>query len=186
MADRRRGQPGTPRSGDAEQRDSRLGPAADRAARPVPRPGTPAEPRPESETGGTGPPTTERDASSSVGELISDVTSDLARLVGNEFALAKAELKEEGREAGRAAGMYGGAGYAAGLALLLASLAAVYGLAHVIGLAWAALVMAAVWAVAGAALYAVGRKRMRSVQPTPERAKDSLREDVKWARHPTS
>ncbi|MBZ4016275.1 hypothetical protein CCS38_11085 [Streptomyces purpurogeneiscleroticus] len=121
-----------------------------------------------------------------MGELISDVTSDLTRLVRNEFALAKAELKEEGRKAGRAAGMYGSAGYAAGLTLLLASLAAVYGLAHVIDLAWAALVMAAVWAVVGAALYAAGRRRMRSVQPTPERAKDSLREDVKWARHPTS
>ncbi|WP_258053048.1 phage holin family protein [Streptomyces sp. Ru73] len=122
----------------------------------------------------------------SVGDLIGEVAGDLTRLVRNEIDLAKAEVKEEGRKAGKAAALFGGAGYAVGLALLLASFAAVYGLAHVIGNAWAALVVAAVWAVAGAVLQAAGRKRMGTVQPTPERSRESLREDVKWARHPTS
>ncbi|MEU7578911.1 phage holin family protein [Streptomyces sp. NPDC041068] len=122
----------------------------------------------------------------SVGELIGDLTGDLARLFRDEVELAKAELKEEAAKAGKAAGMYGGAGYAVGLAVLLASLAAVFGLRHVMDIAWAALVMTAVWAVIGAVLYATGRTRMRTVRPKPERAVDSLKEDAKWARHPTN
>lgn len=197
MAGPRSGQPRTPRSGNSGERDPRLDPPGDRRTRPAPgsavdRPATDpqvaARTDPQGEPAapqGAGQPYGPADAAS-VGELIGEVTSDLTRLVRNEFQLAKAELKEEGAKAGKAAGLYGGAGYAAGLTLLLASLAAVYGLAHLIDPAWAALVVAAVWAVAGAVLYTVGRKRMRSVQPTPERARDSLREDVKWARHPTS
>ncbi|GAA2248117.1 hypothetical protein GCM10010145_14160 [Streptomyces ruber] len=124
-------------------------------------------------------------AEASIGDLIGDIGNDLSRLLRNEVELAKAELKEEGRKAGKVAGLYGGAGYAAGLALLLGSLAAVYGLRHVIDLAWAALILAAVWAVVGAAAYAAGRRRMRSVQLTPERSLESLKEDATWARHPT-
>lgn len=127
-----------------------------------------------------------RDGEASVGDLISDIAGDLSRLVRDEVALAKAEVKEEAGKAGRAASLYGGAGYAAGLALLLGSLAAVYGLRHVVDLAWAALIITGVWALIGAVLYAVGRRRMRGVRLTPERSLESLKEDAKWARHPTS
>ncbi|MCF3124508.1 phage holin family protein [Streptomyces silaceus] len=122
----------------------------------------------------------------SVGQLLGDLTGDLARLFRDEVELAKAEVKEEAAKAGKAAGLYGGAAYAVGLAVLLASLAAVFGLRHVMDIAWAALVVTAVWAVIGAVLHAMGRTRMRTVQPTPERAVDSLKKDAKWARHPTS
>lgn len=127
----------------------------------------------------------DRDREASVGALVGEVTHDLTRLVRTEVELAKAELKEQGRPAGQAAGLYGGSGYATGLALALASLAAVFGLDHVMDRAWAALIVAAVWAVVGAVLYATGRRRMRSVRLTPERSLDSLKEDAKWARHPT-
>ncbi|WP_320778457.1 phage holin family protein [Streptomyces sp. CRN 30] len=128
----------------------------------------------------------EHGGEASIGDLIGDISSDLTRLVRNEVELAKAEVKEEGRKAGKVAGLYGGAGYAAGLALLLASFAAVYGLRHLVDQAWAALILAVVWAVTGAVLYAAGRRHLRSVQLTPERSLESLKEDAKWARHPTS
>ncbi|MEK8174541.1 phage holin family protein [Streptomyces sp. M19] len=102
------------------------------------------------------------------------------------MALAKAEFKEEATKTGKAAALYGGAALGATLALLLGSLAAVYGLAHVMDDAWAALVIAAVWAVVGTVLYAAGRSRMRAVRPAPERSIESLKEDVKWAAHPRS
>ncbi|HET6860246.1 MAG TPA: phage holin family protein [Streptomyces sp.] len=143
-----------------------------------------ASPAPEREQGPGPVPAAEAEAS--VGELISEITDDLSRLMRNELELAKAELKQEANKAGQAAGMYGGAGYAAGITLLLGSLAAVYGLAHVIDIAWAALVVAVVWAAIGAVLYSTGRKRMRSVQLKPERSINSLKEDAQWARHPTS
>ncbi|MEU3460465.1 phage holin family protein [Streptomyces sp. NPDC006733] len=122
----------------------------------------------------------------SVGQLVSDITSDLSKLVHEEIELAKVEVKQETARAGKAAGLLGGAGYAGHLALLLGSLTAILALNHVMDLAWAALLVTAVWTVAGTALFAGGRKKMRSVQLKPERSIDSLKEDAQWTRHPTT
>lgn len=45
--------------------------------------------------------------SRSIPELFSDAVGQLAKLVGNEFALARAELSEKANLAGRAAGLIG-------------------------------------------------------------------------------
>jgi Na+/melibiose symporter-like transporter len=92
-----------------------------------------------------------------------------------ELALAKAELKQEATKSGKAAGMLGGAGFAGYMLLLFLSIAAWWGLANAMDQSWAALIVAAVWAVIGAVLYAVGRRRLREVQP-PERTAETLRE----------
>ncbi|MEV6808033.1 phage holin family protein [Streptomyces sp. NPDC051132] len=125
----------------------------------------------------------EQDAS--VGRLLSAVTSDLQTLFRQEIELAKAEIKEEGTRAGKAAGMYGGAGFAGYLVLLFLSLAAVFGLANVMDGGWAALIVAAVWAVVAAVLYQKGRSRMHTVSPKPERTVETMKENAQWARHPT-
>ncbi|MGY0066918.1 phage holin family protein [Streptomyces sp. QTS137] len=121
----------------------------------------------------------------SVGELLAGVTSDLQTLFRQEVELAKAEIKEEGARAGKAAGMYGGAGFAGYLVLLFLSLAAVLGLANVMDGGWAALIVAAVWAVVAAVLYQKGRARMRTVSPKPEQTVETMKENAEWARHPT-
>ncbi|MFI5569860.1 phage holin family protein [Streptomyces sp. NPDC051740] len=121
----------------------------------------------------------------SAGELLSRVTSDLQVLFRQEVELAKAEVKEEGTKAGKAAGMYGGAGFAAYMVLLFLSLAAMFGLANVMDDGWAALIIAALWAVAAAVLYQKGRAKMRTVSPKPEHTVQTLKEDAEWARHPT-
>ncbi|MDN3261656.1 phage holin family protein [Streptomyces sp. CSDS2] len=121
----------------------------------------------------------------SVGGALSAVTSDLQTLFRQEVELAKAEIKEEGTRAGKAAGMYGGAGIAGHLVLLFLSLAAVFGLANVMDGGWAALIVAAVWAVVAAVLYQKGRSRMRTVSPKPERTVETMKENAEWARHPT-
>ena len=46
-------------------------------------------------------------SSKSIPELFSDAVGQLAKLVGNEFDLARAELSEKAGQAGRAAGMIG-------------------------------------------------------------------------------
>jgi hypothetical protein len=46
-------------------------------------------------------------SSRSIPELFSDAVGQLAKLVGNEFDLARAELSEKAGHAGRAAGMIG-------------------------------------------------------------------------------
>ncbi|MCM3298538.1 phage holin family protein [Streptomyces sp. R02] len=121
----------------------------------------------------------------STGQLLSDITSDLQVLFRQELELAKAELKEEGTKAGKAAGMFGGAGFAGYMVLLFLSLAAVFGLARVMDEGWAALIVAALWAIAAAVLYQMGRARMRTVSPKPEHTVQTLKEDAQWARHPT-
>ncbi|MEV8226941.1 phage holin family protein [Streptomyces sp. NPDC079167] len=136
----------------------------------------------------TGPSGSTRTPSAdpSVGELVGEISDDLARLVRSEIDLAKAEIKEEASRAGKAAGMLGGAGYAGHLVLLLGSLAAVFGLAHLVDLAWAALIVTAFWALVGAALFLTGRKRMRDVHVKPERTTETLKEDARWARSRTN
>jgi hypothetical protein len=121
--------------------------------------------------------TTQEDVSQrSVGSLISEVTSDLSTLMRQELDLAKAEMKEEATKTGKAAGMLGGAGFAGYMVALFLSLALWAALANGMDEGWAALIVAAIWAVIGAVLFVTGRKKLREVQPKPERTVDTLKE----------
>ncbi|MEU4221781.1 phage holin family protein [Actinoplanes sp. NPDC026623] len=122
---------------------------------------------------------------SSVGELIGNISDDLSRLFRQELELAKAEVKVEAGKAGRAAGMLGGAGFAGYLAVVLLSFAVVFGLANVMDAGWAALIVAVVWGVVGAVLYAAGRRRLQGVDPVPRRTVDTIKEDAQWLKNPT-
>lgn len=133
---------------------------------------------------GTGAHQEEQDRS--VGQLLSAVTTDMQTLFRQEVELAKAEVKEEASQAGKAAGMFGGAGFAGYMVLLFLSLAAMLGLANVIDGGWAALVVAALWGVAGALLFLKGRARMKAVSPKPEQTVETMKENAEWARHPTT
>jgi putative superfamily III holin-X len=112
----------------------------------------------------------------SVGQLLGEVSQDMSMLMRQELALAKAEVKQEAIKGGKAAGLLGGAGFAGYMLLLFLSIAAWWGLANVMDQGWAALIVAAVWAVTSAVLYAAGRARMREVNPTPERTAETLKE----------
>ncbi len=66
-------------------------------------------------------PSEQKAASTSLGDLIGEVTKDLSTLMRQELELAKAELKRSASRAGKGAGMLGGAGYAASMVLLKSS-----------------------------------------------------------------
>src|SRR5690242_14640976 len=118
-----------------------------------------------------------RDVSrASVGELIGEVTRDMSTLMRQELALAKAEVKEEAVKAARAGGMLGAAGFAGYMVLLFASIALWWGLANVMDQGWAALIVTGVWAVIGAVLFVVGRRRLSDVNPTPEQTVETVKE----------
>lgn len=129
------------------------------------------------------PPTTAPEPS--IGDLIGEIGQDLSQLVRDEIELAKAEIKQESTKAGKAFGMLGGAGYAGHIVLLFGSLTVVFALANVMDPAWAALIVTALWAVVGAVLYVTGRSRLRTVNLKPEQTVENLKEDARWARHPT-
>jgi hypothetical protein len=105
----------------------------------------------------------------SLGTLISEISQDLSTLMRQELELAKSELTTEATKTGKAAGMLGGAGFAGYMVLLFASLAVWWGLANAMDPAWAALIVAAIWAAVGAVLFVSGRDKLRAVHPKPER-----------------
>lgn len=117
-----------------------------------------------------------RRTEASAGELFAEISRDLSSLMRQEFALARAELKEEAVKSGKSAGMLGGAGFAGYMVLLFGSIALWWGLSNVMDQGWAALIVAAIWAVIGAVLYAVGRRWLREVHPVPERTAETLKE----------
>jgi hypothetical protein len=122
----------------------------------------------------------------SIGQLIGDISDDLSRLFRQEVELAKAELRQEAGKAGKAAGLLGGAGFAGSMTALLLSFAAVFGLGNIMDPGWAALIVAVVWAVASAILYATGRRKLRTVSPVPRQTVETLKEDAQWLKNPTS
>jgi len=127
----------------------------------------------------------EQVAETSIGQLIGDISDDLSQLFRQEVELAKVEIKQEASKAGKAAGMLGGAGFAGYLAVVLLSFALVFGLANVMDAGWAALIVAVIWAVIGAVLYANGRKKLKTVDPIPRRTVDTIKEDAQWLKNPT-
>jgi predicted butyrate kinase (DUF1464 family) len=126
-----------------------------------------------------------REHDGSIGRLVSAVTSDAQSLVRKEVELAKAEMRQEATNAGKAAGMYGGAGFAGYMVALLLSLTAVFALAHVLDEVWAAMIVAGGWAVIGACLFLLARARMKRVHAKPDQTMQSLKENARWARHPS-
>jgi len=121
----------------------------------------------------------------SIGELIGNISNDLSTLFRQEVELAKVELKQEASKAGKAAGMLGAAGFAGYLVVILLSFALVAALSNVMDPGWAALIVAVLWAIVGAVLYSNGRKQLKTVDPTPHRTVETLKEDAQWLKNPT-
>lgn len=120
-------------------------------------------------------PSEAKAASTSLGDLLGEVTRDVSTLMRQEIELAKAELKESAARAGKGAGMFGGAGYAGLMVLLFLSVAAWWAFGYLVGNAWSALIVAGFWAIIGTILYAVGRSALKSVKGAPQTV-DTLKE----------
>jgi Putative Actinobacterial Holin-X, holin superfamily III len=104
----------------------------------------------------------------SLGELFADVSNDLSTLVRQEVTLAKVEIQASAQKAGKGAGLLAGAGVAGHFVLLFLSVAAWWGLGHLIDNGWSALVVAAVWAIIAAVLASMGRKEVKQVRGLPK------------------
>lgn len=115
-------------------------------------------------------PSEQRAASSSLGDLLGEVTRNLSTLMRQEIALAKAELTESAKTSAKGAGLLGGAGYAASMVVLFLSIGLWAALSELVGGGWAGVIVAVVWAVIALVLYAVGRKQMKKVKGAPQTA----------------
>ena len=121
----------------------------------------------------------------SVSEVLQDIFGNVQDIVRSEVRLAKVELKTEASQTAKAgkpllAGVVLGF-YAGGLLLL----ALVYGLSVVLPPWMAALSVGVVVSLMATILIAIGRGRLRVVNPKPERAVESMKENVQWLKDQT-
>jgi uncharacterized membrane protein YqjE len=116
------------------------------------------------------------------GDLLRRLSEETTTLVKQEVELAKAELQEKGKQAGMGAGMFGGAGLfgVGAFAALTACIIAALELAMPLWLA--ALIVAVVYAAVAGVLAMSGKRKVGEAAPVPEQARDSVKEDVEWAK----
>ena len=126
-------------------------------------------------TGSTGTPA---GGEPTTGRLVHDLTEQTRELVRGEMALAKAELSDTVKHAGIGAGLFGGAGVIAlygGGALVAAAIA---GLAVVLDVWLAALIVGVVLlAVAGVAAL-LGKKQVTQATPAVPATQRGVQRDV--------
>lgn len=121
-----------------------------------------------------------------LGELLRELASETGTLVRQEMRLAKTEMEEKATTAARHGAVVG-----AGSALLHVGVAAVTaaviaGLATMMALWLAALVVAVVLLGIGFALVRTGLSGIRRIDPTPDATMKTLKEDKLWVKRELS
>lgn len=109
-------------------------------------------------------------SSTSLGDLLGEVTRDMSTLMRQEVELAKVELKQSATRAGKGSGLLAGAGVAGHFVLLFLSLALWWALGDLMGLGWSGVVVAILWAIVAAVLAAKGRKEIDKIKGMPQTA----------------
>lgn len=117
----------------------------------------------------------ERASSSSLGELLGEVSRDLSTLFRQELELAKAELRQSTTRASKGAGLMAGAGAASYLVLVFLSIALWWGLGFLTGLAWSAVIVAVLWGIVALVLLSMGRRELKAVRGMPSTAESLKR-----------
>ncbi len=118
----------------------------------------------------------------SVPEVLQDIVGNIQEIIRSEFNLAKIEIKQEAAQAKGPAIMWliGGALGLYALGFLL--LTAIFGMATVMPIWLAALIVGAILTVISIALLSAAGKRLKQVHKIPERTIESLKENVQWAK----
>jgi Flp pilus assembly protein TadB len=117
----------------------------------------------------------ERAATTSLGDLLAEVTRDISTLMRQEVELAKAELRQSATKAGKGAGLFAGAGVAGHMTLLFLTIALWWALGYLVGNAWSALIVAVLWGIVAAVLALRGKKEMEAIRGIPDTV-DTLKE----------
>jgi uncharacterized membrane protein YqjE len=123
----------------------------------------------------------------SVGELLKQLANETTTLVRQELELAKAEMREKAGKAGPGFGMWGAAGAMALLALGSLTAFLILALDGAMPNWLAALILGLVYAAIAGLLYLRGKRKVDEAgSPVPEQTIETLKEDVQWAKHPTT
>jgi len=120
----------------------------------------------------------------SVPEVLQDIVGNLQEIIRSEFRLAKAELKEEASRASKPVVTFGVGlvfGFY-GIGFLVLSL--VYWLTTLMAVWLAALLIGAGLAIIAIALMSSSGRKLKRMDPTPDKTIRSLEENVLWMKHP--
>lgn len=118
-----------------------------------------------------------------MGEIVQDILKDVQEMFRSEFRLARAEMGDKAGKAAKAGGMFGAAAVGGLLGAAALVTAVIAGLALVMAVWLAALIIGVLLICGAAAAYAGGRARMKNVKPVPEQTVQTIKEDVEWAKH---
>ena len=123
----------------------------------------------------------------SLGELFSDLTSQLGQLVHKEVELARTELTANAVRTARNASLIGAGGVVvhAGFLALVAAVIALLVSAFDLDVWVGALIVALVLFVAGFALIQRGRSQLEAGSLAPTRTIETLKDDAEWAKDQT-
>lgn len=115
-----------------------------------------------------------------LGQLVGRLSEQFGRLVRQEIALAKSEVREELDKARRAAALFGIVAAAGMLALLLLAFAAAWGLAELMAPGLAFLLVAVVLGIVAGVLFMRARRLTAEINPVPETTVATVKEDAEW------
>ena len=118
-----------------------------------------------------------------VPELLGNIVDNIQQIIRSEFRLAKAELQEKASRASKPATTLG-AGFLLGLyGLGFLLLAAVYALSTIMGAGLAALIVGGVLALVSIVLVTSSAKKLKALNPAPEKTIQTLQENLRWAKN---
>jgi uncharacterized membrane protein YqjE len=122
-----------------------------------------------------------------IGELLKQLSQETTTLVRQELELAKAEMREKAGKAGPGFGMWGAAGVTGLLALGALTAFLILALDGAMPNWLAALIVGLVYAAVAGVLYLRGKSRVEEAgSPVPQKTIETVKEDVEWAKHPTT
>lgn len=114
----------------------------------------------------------------SIGQLVSQLTEQVKKLVMAEIELAKAEATARAQQAGVGIGLFAAAAFVGFFAVATLIATAILGLANAVPAWLAALIVTLVLLALTVALALVGRNQLQSGSSKPERTIENVKSDV--------
>jgi uncharacterized membrane protein YqjE len=121
----------------------------------------------------------------SFSDLFQDIIHHIQEIVRSEVRLAKLELRDEATKAKSAGLLMTVGGITATFAAFFLLLMFVYALSRVVPDWAAALIVSVMLAIVAGATLNSGIQRFKQIHPAPERAIETLKENVEWAKQQT-
>ena len=117
-------------------------------------------------------------------DVLQDILHNLQEIIRSEVRLARAEIRDDAKQtAASAVWLVAGAiGALSAWVFLLWTIA--FALSTQMSMWMATLLVAVVMACAAAVLIPAGLRRMKRINPMPERTIASIKENVAWIKHP--